>query len=279
MKLKHLFLCLFAATFLASCSSDDDTPPTPSPDPTPPEVESTDYFPVANSYQWTYLNTSDVAQQQSENEETITAKDTTVSSTSAHTFTTNVSLQEQGPATLLLTNGYVEKEDGKLIYNGYFSLTIAALNQTIAIPVTNVILYDKNADAGIPLSTLADSYSQDFTFNGLTVPVTINYTLTTSQGEAMATFNNGLQDYEDVISSNIKLSLSASASIMGMNLDVIPLQAVLQTTNYFANTVGLILSDSDVHIEFSDQLTQIPNIPELPVVDGTITQRLEAHSF
>lgn len=279
MKLNHLFLCIFAATFLVACSSDNDTPSTPPPDTTPPEVETTDYFPVANSYQWTYLNATDVAQQQNENEETITAKDTTVSSASAYAFSTNVALKEQGVMTLLLTNGYVTKEDGKLVFNGSFNLTIAELNQTIAIPVTDLVLYDKNAGSGIPLSTLADSYSQDFTFSGLTIPVTIDYILETSQGDVMATFNNGLQDYDDVISSNIKLSISASATIMGMSLDVIPNQEALQTTNYFANEVGLILSDSNIHLEFSDQLSQIPNIPELPTVDGTASQRLETYSF
>lgn len=279
MKLNHLFLCIFAATSLIACSSDDSPTTPPSPDPTPPEVKATDYFPAANSYQWTYLNTTDVGQQQNENEETITAKDTTVSNVSAYAFTTNVALKEQGAMTLLLTNGYVAKEDGKLIFNGYLSMTIPELNQTIAIPVTDLMLYDKQAGTGIPLSTLADSYTQDFTFNGLTVPVTIDYILETSQGEAQATFNNGLHDYDDVISSNLKLSISASATIMGMSLDVIPNQEVLQMTNYFANTVGLILSDTNIHLEFSDQLSQIPNIPELPTVDGTASQRLETYSF
>src|SRR5699024_7072931 len=91
---------------------------------------------------------------------------------------------------------------------------IPVLEQAIIIPVTNLVLLNQNANAGTPLSTIQDTYTQELTFSGTTVPVTISYILETSEGSIYEAYNNGLQDYQNVITSKLQLTLTAIDQIL-----------------------------------------------------------------
>lgn len=270
MNYKYLLVSFFMVSFMVSCSSDDEDF-----GPAIPESTAINYLPLTQENQWIYHNRVNIPNQQytNESEETITAADTsTVSETASYKFTSNATSKNQGVMTLMLTNGYVNKVEGKIIFNGHLDLSIPVLEQRISIPVTNLVLLNQNANAGTPLSTVHDAYTQDFTFSGKTVPVTINYILETSEGSVYEAYDNGLQNYQNVIASKLKLTLSASASIMNFDLDLLLNQPVLETTNYFAKDIGLILSQSDIHMEFED-LSEF-NVPQLPAVIGTSSQVL-----
>lgn len=271
MKIKSLFLSLFVILLVASCSSDDNGGPAN------PKNKAVNYFPLTTANSWTYHNNINIEDQfQNESDETLTVTDSTTQAESVgYLFSSNKSGQDQGFMTAMLSNGQVNKVEGKVIYNGNIILQIPNVGDSISIPVHNLYLANQNKNSGDALSSVNDALSQNLSFNGMSIPATIEYTIKTTEGDVYENYPAGDIEYEDVISSNLEVHLSVSANILNMDMQVLINQKAFDVTNYFAKEVGLIYSHNDINIHFED-LSEF-GIP-LDSVVGTSTQTLDDFS-
>jgi hypothetical protein len=85
--------------------------------------------------------------------------------------------------------------------------------------------------------------------------------------------------YQDIIGSEFTVSLGveATTTIPGvpfpLTIDVIEFQEVVKSTNYFANEIGLVESETELNVVFSDALNQIPNF-DLENIMALVEQNL-----
>ena len=114
------------------------------------------------------------------------------------------------------------------------------------------------------------------------IPIKIRYAITTVQGEI---FEEGFGDYIDstVLSSkiNINLSIFAEFEILGTVLEIPILQPqdVIKTTNYFADGIGMIYSDTLVEYQLED-LSILGIILPIPSEDSSnSSQNLDTYNL
>jgi hypothetical protein len=237
--MKKIILLLTTLSLMA-CSTDDGAD----------AVSNVDYFPLKTGNNWTYQN------------EVMSSNGTTDQSTETLSVS-SVSMQggqniyqlesDLNQPTLsftnIITNGDLRKNNGQLIFNGTLSLDLNTLAgqqlnlDPINIEVSNAILYDSGANSGANLFTKTEQFTQNITVQGTEVPLNINYTLETTQEEFLMAYSVNDVEYNDVISSSIRLNVEASFDVF-VSIPIIDNQEVLKSTNYFAADTGLIFSDN-----------------------------------
>lgn len=275
MKSKSFYpiILLFSVILLWNCSSDDDATNDsgePIVDPAP-EEPIINYFPLVIGNNWQYENT------QTSNEETVESSETlTVESEQQVGDTLTYALSSNSDAltisaTGIFSNGLLYKSDGKLLITGDFDL---GLDET-DLPGFNVnfedlVVYDVDAIAGSVLFTQDENFDlPEFNDIDLNVNLSIVSTSLSSLNELEV---NGLV-YEDVIGAEVVVSMAIEATAVipplpvPVTVDVIPFQEVVKVTNYFANEVGLIQSETNLSVTFNEILNQLPefNLEDIQV--------------
>jgi hypothetical protein len=240
-----------------SCSDDDNENP----------QNNTNYFPLVTSNSWDYQNTlSSQDQTDVVSEETLTVSGSNeVAGTTVYEFETSNPLNA-APTTLALSNGVVYKENSSLIYTGSFGLGIPGFPE-VNFEIQDGKIYDKNANTDAELFTFSSTIQQ--TIEG--IPITIDYTISTTMGERFESLTVSNELYEDVISSKLIVNMEISGNI-GIPVTVLENQKVVEVTNYFAKDIGLIKGETDTNFDF---LT----LPSLPFQDFSFFTLQELQSF
>lgn len=274
MKTKYFFLSVLVLAFVA-CSDDDNDSGTAN-----PENPTSDYFPLTIGNQWTYNNLREVQNQDpQESTETLSVSDSTMMNDAVnYQFSSDAPVMNQGIVTGVLVNGSLTKVEGKLIYNGSFEYNFPGLNIPISFPLENLVVFDQNKDSGQNLTTINNSITQDLSLgeNAPTVPVTFDYTFKTNEGAVLESYSAGDQQFNDVISSNLTLNISANANLGPISIAVLVDQQVLTSTNHFAKDIGLIDSNNAMHVEFED-LSEY-QFPQLDPIDVSSSQTITDYS-
>ncbi|WAC02347.1 hypothetical protein N7U66_00950 [Lacinutrix neustonica] len=187
--------------------------------------------------------------------------ETTISSDSLYVVSQNgttfmLEVNEGMPANGILcgilSSGTLTRSNSSLALNGSFSLPeeIASLFN-FEIALNNLVLFDASAENNTVLSTTTNTISQDF--NGL--PVTITYLLSTT---ARGNFDNLMLNdaiYNTVTASQLALNLSVSTTIsvggFPITITLLEPQDILISTNYFADTIGLVQASSEIKYQIS----------------------------
>ncbi len=280
MKFKHLLFSGLVLAFMVSCS-DDDSNDTGGGE--PPVVE-TNYFPLHTGNTWTYQNTFSNDTTNKTGTEVLTLTDSTAAYS---TFDSEVTDSVPGPATGLLSEGTVTKQDGKLLYNGEIDFTDLGVNLgdgiDLSIDLSNIILYDKNAEAGTVLYTKDSTFSEEIVFGQFgTFTIEGAYTVTVTQGTtADVTVGNAI--YEEAISSTLSLN-NVSITVLGIpglgDLDLLSTteNEILSSTNYFGNQVGLVKSENLINIPFIS-LPALPGVPDINPVNASLNQELTTYAL
>ncbi|WP_188458156.1 hypothetical protein [Psychroflexus planctonicus] len=254
-RINHTFLLLLSLILFWNCSSDDDNP---SQDNSPKN-----YFPLVVENQWQYNN------KQTANNETQDTQETLSVANEEQTENGNVFLLDSDnnqtgvSFTSILSNGQVYKNEDQLLLTGSVDL---GLDQTeipdFDIDFENVVIYNNNAIDG----DLMFSEDQNTTlpeFNNITLNLSLSIE-SVSLGNIEEIDVNG-EIYEDVIGSQFIVSIGVDATTtvpplpFPITVQVIEFQEVINSTNYFANEVGLVQSETNLNVNFSDELNQIPD--------------------
>ena len=235
----RLIPVILIALFLASCSNSDDS------DNNGPIAGI--YFPSNNTNIWTYDvdNTSTTNPELNfTNESDLLKVDT--STGNSFTLEVNNGALANGVMDDILSAGILTISESTLNYSGDLQLPdefSGFSNQNISLQ--NVLLYDLNAANNSIMSQVSNSITEDLILNEESVPLTIDYTLTTSKISLLNNLSVNGQSYSNVIGSKLVLTLNIYATIPVFgNMAIIDNQDVIVINNYFAEDIGLIKSEA-----------------------------------
>ena len=257
---------LFVLIIIVSCSTNDDKQEDP-------VVQVYNYFPLTLSSYWNYNN---------ENEEGI-AKDSLYTSSNevlnGLNYTKFIASEPiSGFMTSMMSQNLMRTAESKLFLNGEFGTPLIEGFPDISIPLTDLIIYDKEAENGTLLSEEIGEISEIID----DIPIIINYTISTIQGDIL---DEGIGAFttNKVLTSSIILNLSISTNIEILGtVIVIPIlqaQDVIKTTNYFASGVGLIFSESLIEYELEDLSSLGIDLPIPSEDSSSATQNIDTYQI
>lgn len=257
---------LFVLIIIVSCSTNDDKQEDP-------VVQVYNYFPLTLSSYWNYNN---------ENEEGI-AKDSLYTSSNevlnGLNYTKFIASEPiSGFMTSMMSQNLMRTAESKLFLNGEFGTPLIEGFPDISIPLTDLIIYDKEAENGTLLSEEIGEISEIID----DIPIIINYTISTIQGDILDE-GTGAFSSNKVLTSSIILNLSISTNIEILGtVIVIPIlqaQDVIKTTNYFASGVGLIFSESLIEYELEDLSSLGIDLPIPSEDSSSATQNIDTYQI
>ena len=251
MKIKNLSILLLLSLFIfSSCSSDDDAGNA--------DNNNENYYPLVVANNWDFKNTVSSPNQN----DIVTTENLSVSGTVDNNGTEAYNLETDnpdgsGPVTTTLTQGVLFKNNSSLIYNGVFGLSLEGFPE-LNLNVENVIIYNSSSPSGTELFSQTGNVEQDF----LGIPISVDFILSTEMGQSFVDFEVNGEVYDDVISSQLTVNIGVTTvanNDIPFPITVLQPQNAVVITNYFANEVGLIKSETDTNLSFEE--LPIPNIP------------------
>ncbi|MAN26565.1 MULTISPECIES: hypothetical protein [Mesonia] len=272
MKLpKYLFYFLVSFAII-SCSDDDNN-----------DAEETisNHFPLTVGNSWTYNNETTYQDGASTNsQETLTVESTSEEQgVTYYKLESDASINEKGFFTGILTAGSLIMADNQLIYNGELSVDLSGFGldlDNLSIPLNNIIVFDAEANSGENLTQINDVITRNVNLPQVgTVPFTIEYNLRTVQNEFLNSYTVNEEEFQDVLSAGIIVNLEISVSLSGFQIPILQSQDAIQMTNYYADNVGLIKSETSINYDFEE--LNFPNIPSIPDFSMEETQEIETY--
>ncbi|GGZ49590.1 hypothetical protein [Mesonia mobilis] len=276
MKKFRLFFLLILVTTLVSCSSDDSSNDT--------EEVVSNHFPLTVGNSWTYNNETAYEDGTFDNsQETISvASSNEAQGVTYYSLTSNLPPLQQGFVTGILTNGELTAADNQLIYNGELSINLSEMGipdaENLTIPLVNVIMFDADANTGNTLTAdLDNSFTQSIPVQGTDIPFTFEYDLETFQGDFLESYTTNEMSFEDVFSADIIVTIEINANFSGITIPVLDSQEAIQITNYYADNVGMIYSETAINYNF--EAINLPTVPEIPDYSVNYSQTIESYTI
>ncbi|AUC76369.1 hypothetical protein [Olleya sp. Bg11-27] len=203
---------------------------------------SGDFFPLTVNDSWNYaiLNTNN------DTNETIASEDVLMvdnETNTGFTLSVNQGTPANGTMSGILTSGELTRTETTLATHGVIGLPIDGFD--FQIELENALLYNTQANNGAQLAIKTGTFTQDL--QGY--PITISYTLTSTQLENLDHLTVDNTIYDSITSANISLDLNATTqiSVFGITqeISIIDTQEVLSINSFYAKNVGLIKAESD----------------------------------
>ena len=266
-----LFISAITLFLTVSCSSDDSTGNAG--DQNNPTPTSYNLLPLKVNNSWTYDVSQNDGTNTTTNEDVITVEGTTTINTKDY-HDMKMSNGSLGSMSAMLDRNYFRTNTGVYYMQGNFELPLSQLGGTdISIELNDVELINQSKASGTILSTLPGTLSQ--TIQG--IPLSINYTLKTIQKDNLATHNVKGTPYNNVVQADIVVTVNVSATIQGININLITNQDVYIIQNYYADGIGLIDSDATFKYDLND--IPIPGFT-LPIPDSrTVTTAQDIKTY
>lgn len=249
MKLTKSILVLFLSLFLFNCSEDSDDSETNN------QIQfSGEFLPLSIDNQWDY----DVENTNNNTNETTNSQDVLkVESENASGF--SLSVNDNGVAngimSGILTTGDLSLTETTLVSNGTIGLPIDGFDFNIVLE--NALLYNTEAPNDEILYTQSGTFTQDF--QGY--PITINYSLFSTQLENLENMEVLGANFDTVTSANISLELSVSTevSVFGLTqtISLLDTQNVLSVDAFYAKDIGLITANANIGYSLNENTVTI----------------------
>lgn len=238
-----------------------------------PKENVVNFFPLKIDNTWKYENKQEVNGEYIERTEELRISDSImIYETPSYFFSSDLTLNKKGNFTKLLSSGFLNKVEGKLIYSGDFIIHFPMIEDSIQIPLENILLLHQSRSLGQTLSVQEGDLFQKLQFEETEIPVNLRYQVRTVQGSAGSNTNIP-EDFEETISSKIILNLKATYETADGNpIEILSEQEVLDITLHFAKEVGVFRSNSIFKMEFTN-LEQL-NINPVPPYEKWSSQKL-----
>lgn len=248
MKTNFVYLLLIGI-FISSCSSTDDSSD---------GASATSLFPLTNGNYWTY----DVDAQIDGRDSLYVKGDTLISSLTYKKMKTK-QIASGFFSNSLRNNGV--RINGSLVQlTGGLSFDLG-LTTPLNFAVQDFVILKKNAVQNDVLSTVTGSFNQTIG----DYPMTFDYTVKSISDGNVATFTSNGKTYNDIQKTKVVVSLkvSTTTTIPGttfpLTVVVLNQQDVVTSTQYYANTIGMVYADTNI----TYQLNSLPNIT-LPIPES-----------
>ncbi len=255
--LRILSFALIATLLFASCSSDDDDGGNNDNEPI-----TGNYFPSTVNDLWTF----DVDNISSTHPELDFDESKTdflkVATSTGNSFTVEVNNGlAYGTMNDILSVGTLTIGESTLSYSGELELPdeFSELSDE-SISLQNVLLYDLNASNNSVMTQVSNTIMEDIELNEDTVPLSIDYTLSTTKMSISNTMSVNGESYNNVIKTKLVLEVNiyATVPVFG-NMTIIDNQEVLVIENYFAEDYGLIKSEAVQSYEMDSAFVALLN--------------------
>lgn len=257
--LKQLFLILTVSTFVMACSSDDNNDPAPS---NPPSDNTGNYFPMTVDDYWNY----DVAYRDNNdaNNDTDSADFLFVDSQTGATYDLGVNTNDiaNGAMNAILVNGTLERTESTLLLDGSISIPFPGF-ETSSIDFTDMVLYDLNAANNSELSSVSGTLSQNIDLGTESIPVTIDYTVSTNQINNNSSLTVNGVNYSSASRATFKLNLNVVATIVNpitmqpQDLPILTNQDVTVANNYFVENIGMVKSETAIEYQVNQSTVDL----------------------
>lgn len=268
MKRVTLFLRLcIILIIVSSCSNDDDASNNNS------NESISNNFPLSIGNYWNYS----VENRNVVLNEIVNRTDSLyVASGNANSFNLSVNGIAFGTMNTILTQTSLSKTSNKLLANGVVSFPFDGLND-LEIPVENAIFYDINAADNSTLTESSGFISETVE----NIPITVNYSFKTLQGEFFDSILLNSEIYDNVIFSKIVLQLTITTRIeiipgSEIEVTILDTQNVLEIDNYYAENIGLVRSEADISYQLED-FSQVGITLPFENIEATSIQELDTY--
>jgi hypothetical protein len=212
-----------------SCSSDDTS-----------GSETKFSTPLSTGSYWTYDVVSEAG---TTRDSLFIENDTTIGSNIYKKFKTKNNIANGFYSSSLRNNG-VRESNGKLLLSGDLALASGQnLPINLDLTLTDFVIFNKNASNNQALNSSPKVGTINENFNGY--PLTINYSLQSYAGETLSNYStpSGLV-YSNVKITKIKLNASIATLISGILIPVLANQEVLVSTQYIADGIGVVYTNT-----------------------------------
>lgn len=228
--MKHNYLlAILLVLFLTSCSTSDDN--------STEQTTENDYFPVENGNYWVYDVSGDFPGRDS----LYIAGDTTINNTAHKKFKTK-ELPFGFYSSSLAGNG-IRKSGDKLLVSGATNINLIE-GFPINLAISDFVLFKENASDNQQLSSVSGTLNYQFE----EFPLTFNYIMKSVFTETLSTFTvPGHETYQDVKVIKVIVNLHIQTVVSSIPFNVLPEQNVVVSTQYYANNVGMIYSNTDIN--------------------------------
>ncbi len=236
----QVLIMSFIALF-ASCGSDDDEGE---------PLTSFEYMPLTEGNTWNYevATGSDSSMEEMRVEEEDEASST-------YELESNVA-DPAGVMTSVLTAGTLRLDNNRLLATGSSTFDFQGL-QDLEVTVENAPLYDQNMPNGSMLFTA--SFSDQRVIENF--DTNIDYSINIFQLADIPSLEVEGETYSNVIQSLLTINARISTPLGGSAVDFLAAQDVIVVTNYWAEGVGLIRSDSQFSYTLEDLSQFNVNLP------------------
>lgn len=226
-------------------------------------ISPKNYFPLVIDNEWEYENRRVANDEVVESLETLNVASEQDTENGTAFFLNSTSDEAAVSFTSILSNGEVYKNENQLLLTGNVDIGIDQDElPDFDINFEDLVVYDSEAAEGSVM------YSEDQEVelpevNNITLNLNLNIE-SVSLGEFDSIEVDGTT-YNDVIGSQFIVSMGVEATAVipplpvPITIEVLEFQEVVNATNYFANEVGLVQSETNLSVVFSDELNQIPN--------------------
>jgi len=207
-------------------------------------VSTTNYLSFALNNNWIYDVTTDDGTNPATNSVDDIIVDETSTINTKEYYGMTASAGSTGIMSQLFDQNFFRVENGVSYMQGEFTLPLSNFGGTdISINLDDAKLIDETKTNGTVLTTLSDVTAQ--TIGGFDLDIT--YTFKTVQRETLASHTVGSETYNDIIKSDIVLSIKVTTEVnIGVPLvvTILDTQDILTINNFYANNIGLVDSDT-----------------------------------
>ena len=170
-----------------------------------------------------------------------------------------------GSMNRILTNGYLYPTPTTLTFDGTLDTSDLPLDIGLNnFDLSNITILDLEASEGEIMFVESGNYSNSFNIQENDVPIDISYEISTSKINMHENININETSYENVFQGKLVISVSVygTFSIFGIsqNIPIIENQEIIVSNYYFAESIGLIKSETLLGFEISPELTTLVNL-------------------
>lgn len=248
MKIKFL-LSLVVLTLLFSCSSDTVSGSDSS--------NQTNYFPLALRNYWKYrVLTNNVTQTDS----LYVSNDTTINTKVYKKFKTRTT--PIGFFSNSMNKNAARIDGGRILLTGSIGFNFGSA-LPLDLSINDYVIFQENASNNQDLGSVSGVINQTVQ----NYPLTINYTLKSTNIESLPTFSSNGRVYTDVkkIKTVLNAKISTSLTVAGIPFPVVvsilDQQDVVTSYQYYSKTIGMVYTNTNI----SYSLNSLPAGITLPL--------------
>lgn len=212
-----------------------------------PRDGSAEYFPLAVDNEWRYATLDNEEEQM----DLIVRDSVNEFETTGFSFSTPSSVADRSAAINMLVNGTIHNISSRIIYNGNLPVYIPIFEDTLQIPLKNLVLLKQNNQAFQKVSEIKDSTTSVHTYKDRDIPLYFKYSVESYSDAIPKDFVIDGIPRKNVLTGEITLYLSIEMQPYGKSaVLILPSQPILEIQNHFIENLGIGLIEEHQKFEF-----------------------------